>query len=250
MNDKAPDATRRTDVFLGEQSISMVDSSGAECPNVGRFFYNHQHSPSVWLDIAHAPRSLQMGSEVRIKAATLRDFKATVGGTFGIQRGGSLQFFERIKPLQEPIESVPAEGLSRIKFALLDCPWSELRGMSPQRVRRYPVNFGCGPFMVSLTAPADTHAEVNRPWGTLLTASAIQVRSFPQMAMSFPRKLGEKSSTPFRIRSHLLSVGGSHGVWLLARISLVRTRGLSGVSAAAANRRLRSAGSMPTTPNG
>jgi hypothetical protein len=150
-------------LFLGAFDVN-IRGEQLDCTVPAQFFHNYQKDVSVWAEIMPPPTKWIYAVEVKVTSpGCLEPFEASTMGVVGNQTGGSLSFSASISPNRIPIEAMPAKGLSKVTFALLDSPlFGDL--IADQRPRS--VTLPCGRFDISITEPTNSHAEVQNALGT------------------------------------------------------------------------------------
>ena len=91
---------------------------------------------------------------------------------------GAPSFSGPLIPMQEPIESAPAKGLTEVTFALLDSP---VTGNLVREQRPKVVTFRCGQFDIKLTDPTAAHSEIADVLGPSphVLSNPLHVRTMP-----------------------------------------------------------------------
>jgi hypothetical protein len=98
---------------------------------------------------------------------------------------------ERFDSSREPLESVDANNLQQVVFALLDCPWPERDLERPGGSPLRPFTFRCAEFDIKLGAPVAVHEAVTKDLGSIPRALTHTGTLQRQNGRAFQSKTGQ-----------------------------------------------------------
>ena len=152
--------SRSPGIFLGTYDV-LVKGKGAEVKTQAHFFYNHQGINPIWIEAPPAAQKWPAGTAVEVVApGVLTAFPASVGGICLTMHGGVASACLPISPSMSPLDSVPADNLQTVSFAVLDCPFAQSVRRTPEIVLR------CAQFDATLTDPSDSHRQLAAALGS------------------------------------------------------------------------------------
>ncbi len=152
-------------IILGEREITITGPDKKVVYGLATFYYNHQRTGSVWLEMPSDQPTWPVRTTVNVSANGLKPFEAFCTGTHVRQSTGALTITERFEPSREPVESAKASDLKQLVFALLDCPWPNGDLQQPAGSPMRPFAFQCANFDVALSDPAPAHQAVKHDLG-------------------------------------------------------------------------------------
>lgn len=148
-------------LFLSELDVT-IKTSKESFSTTARFFYNHQRTGDVWLELPGfdfpAPHA---GTEVDvIPAQRLQPFKAQTGRPIIKGSADTIQLVMPLFPLPSPLEFLPSQGIKWLGFGLLNCPFPKSQSPSPQADKIEPMVIQFCGFVARIS-------EVDELWGAI-----------------------------------------------------------------------------------
>jgi hypothetical protein len=162
-----PAPPRRPYIVLGELEVMITGPDKKVVHGAATFYYNHQQTGSVWLELRSGQPTWPFQTAVKVSAKGLKPFEAHSAGTQLRQSGGALTVSERFDSSQEPLESVKVSNLKQVVFALLDCPFPKGDTRWPSGPPLRPFTFHCAQFDIELGAPVAAHQAITRDLGSI-----------------------------------------------------------------------------------
>lgn len=162
-----PAPPRRPYIVLGELEVTITGPGKKTVHGAATFHYNHQQTGSVWLELRGGQPTWPFHAPVKVFAKGLKPFEAQCAGPQLRQSGGALAVSERFILSREPLESVKANNLKQVVFALLDCPFPKGNARESGGVSLRPFAFRCAQFDIKLGAPVAAHQAVTKDLGSI-----------------------------------------------------------------------------------